>query len=138
MTITKVGAALHLEFLDGSVVDCDLNVPTLPSLTPYDGNVYEVKKYLSTSMPVGWREEYDRLVDMAGPYASHRTRICYSDVIKMRRIDRDTVLPRQVILKLNLSITCSFHSYKTFSTGAKNTNQKRKSCKESRKRCMSC
>ena len=123
MTITKVGAALHLEFLDGSVVDCDLNVPTLPSSTPYDGNVYEVKKYLSKSMPVGWLEEYDRLVDMAGPYASHRTRICYRDVIKMRRIDRDTVLPRQVILNLNQRITCSFHSNRTSSKGEKITNQ---------------
>ena len=99
MSITKIGVAIHVEFLDGTVVDCDLNVPTIPTSTPYDGRVKEVKKYLSEVRPVGWLEECERLVDMGAPYASPHLMQSVEDYnwpIKMRKINRDTVLPRQV------------------------------------------
>ena len=54
VTITKIGAAIHVGFSDGTTVDCDLNVPTIPTFTQYDGSVTHVRNYLSRVQPVGW------------------------------------------------------------------------------------
>merc|ERR1719234_1302861 len=44
LTITKIGVALHVKFLhmDGSCtfIDCDINIPTIPTCTRYDGGIF--------------------------------------------------------------------------------------------------
>ena len=94
LTITKIGAALHIEFPDHTVIDCDINVPTIPISTPYDGRVQEVKHYLSESQPVGWTEECSKLVDMGTAYPTAYEDECWQ--VKMRMFNRDMVLPIQV------------------------------------------
>ena len=78
------------------MVDCDLNVPTIPTSTPYDGGIGEVKRYLETHRPVGWLEEMGKLEDMGAAGASPHMIGQDSWQVKMRQISRDTVLPRQV------------------------------------------
>ena len=96
LTQTKIGAALHIQFPDGAMVDCDLNVPTIPTSTPYDGRIDEVKRYLETYKPVGWMEEMGKLEGMTAAGASLHMIGQESWQVKMRQISRDTVLPRQV------------------------------------------
>ena len=96
VSITKIGAALHFGFPGGAFVDCDLNVPTIPTSTPYRGQVAEVKKYLKSARPVNWLEEFSKLEDLGGAGASPHLIGANSWQVKMRRINRDTVLPRQV------------------------------------------
>ena len=66
--MTKIGVAIHVKFIlaDGTFryVDCDLNVPTIPVCTKYDGNIEDIGKYLLRARPVGWREEKSKLEDM--------------------------------------------------------------------------
>ena len=66
--MTKIGMALHVKFLlkDGSFryVDCDLNIPTIPICTEYDGNIEEIGGFLLKERPVGWLEEKGKLEDM--------------------------------------------------------------------------
>ena len=97
MTLTKIGAAIHIQFPDGTMVDCDLNVPTIPTCTPYDGRKDEVEQYLRRMKPVGWLEEQRRLetLQSAGKFVDTD-----SWQVKMRRINKNTVLPRQVIVTL--------------------------------------
>ena len=96
VSITKIGAAIHFGFPGGAFVDCDLNVPTIPTSTPYRGQVAEVKKYLKSARPVNWLEEFSKLEDLGGAGASPHLIGAESWQVKMRRINRDTVLPRQV------------------------------------------
>ena len=77
-------------------MDCDLNVPTIPTSTPYDGSIGEVKRYLETHRPVGWIEEMGKLEDMTAASASPHMIGQDSWQVKMRQMNRDTVLPRQV------------------------------------------
>ena len=70
LTFTKIGVALHVKFVlkDGfsTFVDCDINIPTIPTCTRYDGSVMDVCKYLVLAdYPVGWLEERSKLVDMS-------------------------------------------------------------------------
>ena len=97
LTITKIGVALHVKFAlkDGSssYIDCDINIPTIPTCTRYDGAINDVHKYLARVKPVGWLEEWGKLEDMSSAgRSSHRAE---SWQVKMRMINRDTVLPRQ-------------------------------------------
>ena len=77
-------------------MDCDLNVPTIPTSTPYDGSIRKVQKYLETYQPVGWLEEMGKLEDMTAASLSPHMIGQESWQVKMRQISRDTVLPRQV------------------------------------------
>ena len=92
LTITKIGVALHVKFAlkDGSYshIDCDINIPTIPTCTRYDGNNRKVFNYLMRVRPVGWLEEFSKLDSI--------NIIRDSCQIKMRMMNRDTVLPRQV------------------------------------------
>ena len=101
LTITKIGVALHVKFAlkDGcySYVDCDINIPTIPTSTIYDGSTNDVLKYLVKVQPVGWLEESSKLEDMYSAANSHHLIGADSWQAKMRMINRDTVLPRQVI-----------------------------------------
>ena len=58
LTMTKIGVAIHVKFIlaDGTFryVDCDLNIPTIPVCTKYDGNIEDIGKYLLRARPVGW------------------------------------------------------------------------------------
>ena len=78
------------------MVDCDLNVPTIPTSTPYDGGIGEVQRFLETYKPVGWTEEMGKLEAMEAAAASPHMIGQESWQVKMRQISRDTVLPRQV------------------------------------------
>eukprot|EP00090_Calanus_glacialis_P042839 TRINITY_DN7592_c0_g1_i4.p1 TRINITY_DN7592_c0_g1~~TRINITY_DN7592_c0_g1_i4.p1 ORF type:complete len:1248 (+),score=293.70 TRINITY_DN7592_c0_g1_i4:101-3844(+) len=100
LTKTKIGAALHINFPDG-VVDCDLNVPTIPSSTSYDGSVGKARIYLEDKRPVDWLEESTKLEDMQVAEKSPYMLGQEAWQIKMRLINRDTVLPRQSLLFLN-------------------------------------
>ena len=77
-------------------MDCDLNVPTIPTSTPYDGRITEVQRYLETHRPIGWTEEMGKLEAMEAAAASFHMIVQESWQVKMRQISRDTVLPRQV------------------------------------------
>ena len=55
-----------------------------------------MKNYLVRERPVGWLEELSKLEDMAAASASPHLIGQDSWQIKMRQINRDTVLPRQV------------------------------------------
>ena len=78
------------------MVDCDLNVPTIPTSTPYDGGIGEVQRYLIIHKPVGWMEEMDKLEGMGAARVSFHMIGQDSWQVKLRQINRDTVLPRQV------------------------------------------
>ena len=77
------------------MVDCDLNVPTIPTSTPYDGGIGEVERYLVKHRPVGWLEEMGKLEGMTAAGGSYMIGQD-SWQVKLRQINRDTVLPRQV------------------------------------------
>ena len=100
LTITKIGVALHVKFVlkDGSYsfIDCDINIPTIPTSTRYDGGTLGVRRFLETVKPVGWVEELNKLESIAG--AEYTPHLIGADSwqVKMRMINRDTVLPRQV------------------------------------------
>ena len=108
LTITKIGVALHVKFAlkDGSYsyVDCDINIPTIPTSTRYDGSTNDVRKYLTRVQPVGWLEEMSKLEDMSAAKYSHHLIGGDSWQVKMRMINRETVLPRQVI-RLNIPMS---------------------------------
>ena len=78
------------------MVDCDLNVPTIPTSTPYDGRIAEVQRYLETHRQVGWLEERGKLESMTTAGATDQMIGQDSWQVKLRQINRDTVLPRQV------------------------------------------
>ena len=100
LTITKIGVALHVKFAlkDGSYsyVDCDINIPTIPTSTRYDGSRTDVHGYLTRVQPVGWLEELSKLENIKSAGNSSRLIGADSWQVKMRMINRDTVLPRQV------------------------------------------
>ena len=100
LTITKIRMALHVKLAleDGSYryIDCDINIPTIPTCTKYDGNITDVTSYLVRVTPVGWLEERNKLEDMVSSAASPYLVGDDSWQVKMRMINRDLVLPRQV------------------------------------------
>ena len=93
--------ALHVKFAlkDGfySYVDCDINIPTIPTSTRYDGSIINVRNYLMSVQPVGWLDELSKLEDMRIAAGASHLFGADSWQVKMRMINRDTVLPRQVI-----------------------------------------
>ena len=101
LTWSKVGVVLHLQWReeDGTIVtiDVDLNCPTWPTHTRYDGNTNDYANYLMRERFVGWLEEFSKLEDMRAASASPH--LLTSNIIwpvKFRLINRDTVLPSQV------------------------------------------
>merc|ERR1711971_1235486 len=105
LTITKIGVALHVKFLhmDGSCtfIDCDINIPTIPTCTRYDGRFDAARDYLTIARPVGWLQEFSKLDDMRSAQNSPDYFGAESWQVKMRMINRDLVLPRQSLLFLN-------------------------------------
>ena len=74
----------------------DRTPSTVPTTTPYDGDIYDVEKYLVRERPVGWLEERSKLEHMQAAGLSPHLIGQDSWQIKMRQINRDTVIPRQV------------------------------------------
>merc|ERR1712186_156736 len=105
LTITKIGVALHVKFAlkDGSYsfIDCDINIPTIPTSTRYDGSIDGVRRFLTRVKPVGWLEELNKLENMKD--AENMSHLIGADSwqVKMRMINRDTMLPRQSLLFLD-------------------------------------
>ena len=104
---SKIGAVLHLRWReeDGSFfhLDCDLTVPTFPTQLRYDGSVNDARQYLSRERPVGWREECGKLLNLGAMAGSYHLIDPASWQIKMRLINRSTVLPSQVGTDTDLS-----------------------------------
>ena len=100
LTRSKVGAVLHVEWEDKGTtkftLDCDLNVPTVPCGSPYDGYIGDIEEYLCNERPVNWLEELSKLEDMTeAGYSVNK--IGQDDwQVKFRTINSETVLPRQV------------------------------------------
>ena len=98
--MTKIGVAIHVKFIlaDGTFryVDCDLNIPTIPVCTKYDGNIEDIGKYLLRTRPVDWIEEKSKLEDMGAAGGSPHLFQSDNWQVKMRIVNRDVVLPRQV------------------------------------------
>ena len=95
LPVENISNYLSTEFVDteGTVnIDCDLNVPTLPCKTKYDGGIEDIVKYLEQARPVGWVEELSKLQDMSASFAKPKK----SWSVKFRRISPNVVLPRQV------------------------------------------
>ena len=93
---------LHLQWReeDGtlSTIDVDLNCPTWPTFTHYDGFTAPALEYLLREMPVGWLEEQNKLEDMKEAGAFPHLLDSKSWPVKFRLINRDTVLPGQTLL----------------------------------------
>ena len=77
LTFSKVGAVLHLQWEEdnGNLfhLDCDLNVPTIPCETPYDGSIGDIAQYLTKEKPVNWLEELSKLENMGQAGCTYRT-----------------------------------------------------------------
>merc|ERR1711951_307246 len=101
LTWSKVGVVLHLQWReeDGTLftIDCDLNCPTWPTHTCFDGSDKGASDYLMRERPVGWLEELSKLESMGAVQASPHLLTCESWPVKFRLINRKTVLPSQVI-----------------------------------------
>eukprot|EP00092_Neocalanus_flemingeri_P035016 GFUD01038103.1.p1 GENE.GFUD01038103.1~~GFUD01038103.1.p1 ORF type:complete len:555 (+),score=151.28 GFUD01038103.1:2-1666(+) len=99
---SKIGIVLHLEWVeeDGRIesLDCDLNVPTIPCGTPYDGGINDAAKYLLRTRPYGWVEESSKLESMTVAGAMPHMIGQDSWQIKFRLINSETVVSRQSIL----------------------------------------
>ena len=118
LTWSKVGVVLHLQWReeDGTIVtiDVDLNCPTWPTHTRYDGSINHYAHYLMRERFVGWLEEFSKLENMGA--AASSPHLLTSNIIwpvKFRLINRDTVLPSQVTNltqpMINFSPDTSFH-----------------------------
>merc|ERR1711971_285176 len=105
LTITKIGVALHVKFAmkDGSYsyVDCDINIPTIPTYTKYDGDPTNALTYLIRVSPIGWLEERSKVDDMTSTRGLPHLIGAESWQVKMRMLNRDIVLPRQSLLFLS-------------------------------------
>ena len=77
-------------------MDCDLNCPTWPTHTRYNGNPNDASNYLMRERPVGWLEELSKLEDMRAAQGSGHLLTSKSWPVKVRLINGDTVLPSQV------------------------------------------
>ena len=102
LTWSKVGLVLHLQWReeDGtlSTIDVDLNCPTWPTFTHYDGNHNPAHQYLMREVPVGWLEEHSKMEDMRAAAGSPHLLDSKCWPVKFRLINRDTVLPGQTLL----------------------------------------
>ena len=102
LTWSKVGVVLHLQWReeDGTLftIDCDLNCPTWPTHTRFDGSTNDASSYLRTKQPVGWLEEFSKLEMMTAAASSPHLLTSKSWPVKFRLINRDTVLPGQTLL----------------------------------------
>ena len=100
LTWSKVGVVLHLQWKeeDGTLftIDCDLNCPTWPTHTRFDGNTNDAERYLMRERPVGWLEELSKLEGMTAAATSPHLLTSKTWPVKFRLINRDTVLPSQV------------------------------------------
>ena len=112
LTWSKVGVVLHLQWNeeDGTVVtiDVDLNCPTWPTHTRYDGGIKRYENYLRRKVPVGWLEEFSKLEVMTAANASHH--LLTPNIVwpvRFRLINKDTVLPSQVTDLLTPLFRCS-------------------------------
>ena len=77
-------------------LDCDLNVPTMPCPTRYDGTITDIARYLRTNRPVGWVEELSKLQPMEEAAAKPTQENKKDWPVKFRHISPGVVLPRQV------------------------------------------
>ena len=118
LTYSKIGAVLHLEWLetDGTTVnlDCDLNVPTVPCGTPHDGSIKEIKVYLCSERPWNWVEEDSKLEGMDEAKTNVNNLEQDDWPIRFRLINRDTVLPRQVGFRFLINQLIEFSSPRQF------------------------
>ena len=102
LTWSKVGVVLHLQWReeDGTLftIDCDLNCPTWPTHTRFNGNINDAAQYLMRERPVGWLEEFSKLEGMTYAASAPHLQISKSWPVKFRLINKDTVLPGQTLL----------------------------------------
>ena len=109
LTWSKVGVVLHLQWRqeDGTLftIDCDLNCPTWPTHTRFDGSTTNASRYLMRERPVGWLEELSKLEDMRAAAGFAHLQTSKNWPVKFRLINRNTVLPSQVTYQ-TLSTFC--------------------------------
>ena len=107
LTHTRSGAVLHLEWIvEGEAkfnIDADL-VPILPTSTPYDGEITSVTNALASERPVGWLDELDKVKVENMADAVHLPHLKSNQKwhLNMRLMNRNTVMPRQVISSMGL------------------------------------
>ena len=108
LTWSKVGVVLHLQWRneDGTLwtIDCDLNCPTWPCATPYDGSISKAALHISQTRPVGWLEEYSKLEGMECAQLSPHLQKNQNWQIRFRLINRTTVNAGQVKTEMQLQI----------------------------------
>ena len=102
LTWSKVGMVLHLQWRkkDGTLftIDVDLNCPTWPTHTRFDGFINDAAQYLLKERPVGWLEELSKLEMMESAAGHYHLLTAKTWPVKFRLINRDTVLPSQVTI----------------------------------------
>merc|ERR1719234_879795 len=100
LTWSKVGVVLHLQWReeDGTLltIDCDLNCPTWPTHTRFNGSTANASDYLIRELPVGWLDEFSKLESMTAAQATPHLLTSKSWPVKFRLINKHTVLPSQV------------------------------------------
>ena len=105
LTWSKVGVVLHLQWKeeDGAIwtIDCDLNCPTWPCSTPYDGSITKALYHMSMTRPVGWLEECSKYEGMYHASLNPHLLLAQNWQIRFRLINRTTVIPSQVIKSLS-------------------------------------
>ena len=105
LTWSKVGLVLHLQWReeDGTLfsLDIDLNCPTWPTYTRFNGSVNPARGFLRDTVPVGWLDEYFKLVDMKEAGANPHLVNSKNWPVKFRMINRRTVISSQTLLFMN-------------------------------------
>ena len=86
------------------MIDCDLNFPTMPCPTPYDGSILKAANFLISKRPRGWKEELGKLKSMRTA-AVNPNKLDQRDwPIRFRLISPGVVLPQQVVMTLFVSM----------------------------------
>ena len=93
---------LHLQWReeDGTLftIDCDLNCPTWPTHTRFNGSFEAASNYLIRERPVGWLEELSKLENMQSASGAPHLMKTKTWPVKFRLINKNTVLPGQTLL----------------------------------------
>ena len=95
MSFTKIGIGLHIEFHepDGTKINLDVDVspPTIPvkNVENYDGSNKRKRQWLEKHRPVNWISEWRKTYDMTAATGGKRA-------VRLRRVNRDLVIPEQV------------------------------------------
>ena len=95
---------MHFEFEedDGTKINLDVDVspPTIPvkNVENFNGSNKSKREWLEKHRPVNWISEWRKSYDMTAATGGKRA-------VRLRRVNRDLVIPEQVIIMIIIIIT---------------------------------